>query len=138
MTPVLSGRWQSRLFLMGTVGVIVTFFFGLLFDDFVTVYALLGYVFVVGALSDVAYNYIQTLRWDHDWPPLVFVATGVWEGLVVFLLTRLVNLPGVADDLPALNFLAHCTTVFVAIFIVNWGPMKVFFPKWRYRGGRIV
>jgi hypothetical protein len=36
MTPTLLGRWQIRLFLLGTVGLVISLVLGLIVKDFVT------------------------------------------------------------------------------------------------------
>jgi NADH:ubiquinone oxidoreductase subunit 6 (subunit J) len=138
MTPVLAGRWQTRTFLMWTVGAFVTLIFGALYDNFVTPFALLFYVWLIGMVSDVLFNVIQKRRWEHDWTPLQHVLSGIYEGAVIWLLTRVIALPGVAADLTFAQFLAHYVTVFVAIFIAMWGLMKILFPNWRFNGGLIV
>jgi len=137
VTPTLLGRWQTRLLLLGTVGVLVTFAFGFLFSNFITPFALLGYVLFFGFLWDVLYNFLQTRRWDRDWPPLFFVASGLAEGLFLWGLTCVVALPGVDPQLTFGNFSAHYCTVFIFTLSLMLGPLKVVFLKWRFRGGQL-
>ncbi len=72
MTPVLYGRWQTRLFLLSTLGVLLTAFFAILYQDFQTTFALLAYVFIFGLGWDVLYHLLLRLRWDRDWAPHLF------------------------------------------------------------------
>lgn len=137
MTPVLQGRWQTRTFLMATIGVVVTALFAYAYNDYQTPFALLFYVWLVGLAMDTVYNVIQKKRWEHDWIPLQHILTGALEGALLWIVSRVVSLPGVADDLTFVKFIAHYSTVFVFIYAVMWGPMKVLFPQWRFRGGII-
>jgi len=138
MTPTLTGRWQTRLFLLSTVGALITLIFGYLFSNFVTPFALLGYVLLFGFLWDILYNGLQTLRWDRDWPPLFFVVGGIVEGLFLWGLTHLIPLPGVDPDLSLSKFAAHYCTVFIFTLSIMLGPLKIVFLKWRFRGGRVI
>lgn len=138
MTPTLMGRWQTRLLLLSTVGVLITLFFGYLFSNFVTPLALLGYVLLLGFVWDMLYNALQSLRWDRDWPPLFFVAAGIVEGLFLWDLIQLISLPGVSPNLSFGQFAAHYGAVFIFTLSIMLGPLKVVFLKWRFRGGQIV
>ena len=147
MTPTLLGRWQTRLILLGTAGVLITLIFGLIFADFITPFSLLGYVLITGFAWDVLYYFSQTLRWDRDWPPIFFVGAGVIEGAFiwglvkaefVWNLLRLGHLPGVAPELTVAQFVAHYGTVWLITFLIMLGPMKIIFPEWRFRGGRLL
>jgi hypothetical protein len=138
LTPTLLGRWQTRLFLLATVGALITFIFGYLFNDFITPFALLGYVLLFGFLWDILYNALQTLRWDRDWPPLFFVIGGLIEGLFLWRLTLFIPFPGVDPHLTFGRFAAHYGTVFIITLAVMLGPLKVLCLKWRFRGGRLI
>ena len=136
MTPTLLGRWQTRILLLATVGALITALFGALFDDFATPFALLGYVLVLGCAWDVGYNAVQSLRWDHDWPPILQWAGALAEGAAIWLLVRMVGLPGVNPGLSLGQFLAHYGAVWLAVFLFTQGPMRLLFPRWRFRGGQ--
>ena len=137
MTPSLAGRWQTRAFLLGVVGGLISLVFGALLDDYVTPFALLFYVFLAGIAWDTLYNYLQSYRWDHDWPPLFFLFNGVIEGAVIWLIVALVKLPGVSEDLQFWQFLAHYGTVWTFTFLFMLGPMKIFFVQWRFNAGEL-
>ena len=147
MTPTLMGRWQTRLLMLGTIGVLITLIFGYLFKDFVTPFALLGYVLLLGFFWDILYNFLQSLRWDRDWPPLLFVIGGLLEALLVWGLVNadflwsalgLTGLPGVHMELTAAQFAAHYGTVFVVTLLIMLGPLRVIFLKWRFQGGQLM
>lgn len=66
MTPTLFGRWQTRLLLLATVGVIVSlpFVAGLIGTSPGSIYFwILGYVAVFGIIWDVVYDQIQKYRY---------------------------------------------------------------------------
>ncbi len=144
MTPTLSGRWQARVLLMGLVGGLITFFFAQAFGDYQTPFVLLGYVIAIGLLWDMLYAYVQTLRWDRDWPPIFFVVCAILEAIVLWGLIKgglwayfgLTSLPGVSPNLTLGQFVAHYSTVFLAIFLLMLGPLKLTTLYWRFRGGQ--
>jgi hypothetical protein len=145
MTPTLAGRWQTRFFLLGSVGLIITLAFGLFYRDLLTPLSLLGYVLMIGFLCDLVYNYLQTLRWDRDWPPLFFALGGLAEALLVWGLVKATFLwqlfgrsspPGVDPGLTLAQFVVHYGTVWFVTFLIMLGPLKILFIKWRFRGGQ--
>jgi hypothetical protein len=136
MTPTLWGRWQSRCFLLGTVGVLITLGFGLFFPSFTSLLAVLGYVLVFGLGWDILYQAIVSLRWDGDWPTLFQIGAGLLEGVWVWILAHAIGLPGVSRSLSPAQFVAYYATVWLAIFIITQGPLRALLPRWRYRGGQ--
>ena len=141
MTPTLFGRWQSRIFLLATYGVLVTLFFGWWFNDYITPLSVLGYVLLFGFVWDVLYNYLQQYRWDSDWPPTHQFGAAVVEviflWIILFPLERYIPAPGVGA-LSLTQFLAHYWAVWIVIFLLSQSAMRIWFPRWRYNGGEIV
>ena len=142
MTPILLGRWQTRIFLASTAGVVITIIFGLAYDRLQELSVLLLDVTLLGLVLDIFYTQLQLFRWDNDWPPAFHVLTGILEGALIWFLVKNPifwdRLPGMAHLLTFRQFLAHYSTVFIVTFFINWNLMKVIFPHWRYRGGRII
>lgn len=136
MTPTLYGRWQTRLLLLGSIGVIVTVFFGYLYKDYLTTFSLLSYIVIFGFIWDSLYQYIQSFRWDRDWPPAFQFAAGVAEGLFLWLLTRFVDLPGVTGDLTWGRYLVHYAAVWLITFLASQSLLRLVYPRWRFRGGQ--
>lgn len=136
MTPTLVGRWQTRALLLGTTGLLLSLGFGRLFGDLVTPLVLLGYVLVFGFAWDALYQYLQSFRWDRDWPPVFQFAAGIVEAAFIWALVRLIGLPGVSPELTLGQFFAHYATVWFVAFVGTQGPLRLIFPRWRYRGGR--
>jgi hypothetical protein len=136
MTPTYLGRIQTRLLLLATVGSFITLFYGILaailfgglFNFFIP-FILLFLVASFGLFWDILYNYAQKLRWDRDWPPAFSFITAFIEMLPIMLIALLLNVNPIF-------FLFHYWTVWWATFIMALGPMRVIFPRWRFRGGQ--
>jgi hypothetical protein len=137
MTPTLIGRWQTRVLMFGTIGVLITAIFALLLEG--PFFPVLGYIVGFGLVWDVVYIVLQRLRWDRDWPAAFQVATGVWEGLFVYVFVNYVLLvPGIPNAVPLGLFVAQYATVWTLIFAWLQGPMRVVAPYWRFHGGRVI
>ncbi len=137
MTPTLIGRWQTRLVMILTLGVIVTAAFAATRDG--PFFPTLGYVLGFGLVWDILYILVQKLRWDRDWPAVFQVANGIVEGLLIFWLIASIGLPGIPrGSVGPATFAAHYGLVWLTIFVWVQGPMRVFFPRWRFHGGRFV
>jgi len=140
MTPTLFGRWQTRLLLLATIGVLVTLPFGLgiISPSPSSVYFwVLGYVAIFGMVWDILYNYLQKFRWDRDWPGIFQLLAGIWEGIFLIIIIKIFRLPlsGVSN----LNlgvFIGHYSLVWLGIYLASQTVMRVLFPRWRFRGGQ--
>lgn len=141
MTPTLWGRWQTRLFLLSTVGGFVSlpFVIGLIGSHASLVYFwILLYVFVFGLAWDVLYDFLQKFMWDHDWPgAFQGIAAGV-EAVVLAGLIKIVHLPHVPPSLDLRIFALHYSSVWLAVYLMSWVIMRVVFPRWRFRGGQWI
>ncbi|MEH2094117.1 hypothetical protein CDG77_05965 [Nostoc sp. 'Peltigera membranacea cyanobiont' 213] len=141
MTPTLFGRWQTRLLLILTVGVLVSlpFALGLIGPGANSVYFwILGYVAVFGLGWDVLYNHLQKSRWDRDWPAVYQLLAGIWELAFVFCGVKLFGflpIPLPKEELPLAVFLLHYSVVWLAVFISSQSLMRIIFLRWRFRGG---
>lgn len=145
MTPTLFGRWQTRLFLFATVGVLITlpFYLGIIGSDLGTGYHpiyfwILGYVAFFGCGWDIVYNYLQKFRWDRDWPGVLQLVSGIWEGVFLACDVKLFGLPSVPKELPLLGFALHYTLVWLSIYIASQSIMRILFPRWRFKGGQLL
>jgi hypothetical protein len=135
MTPTLLGRWQTRLLLLGTIGVLLSLLFFLVTLNGAFFFVVF-YVALFGMGWDVLYNMLQQWRWDHDWPAAFQVAAGVWEAIVIAVLFKTRLLPGVSQEVPLALFFVHYSLVWIAVFAASQTAMRVFFPRWRFRGGQ--
>jgi hypothetical protein len=139
MTPTLIGRWQTRLLLLGTLGVVITIPFSLVVASALPFHVLAAVAIFGVVFWDPIYNYLQTWSWDHDWPALFQLIAGIWEGLFVYLvftwLLPLLGIAGLASLTPNL-FVIHYGLVWLAVFTASQTLMRVLFPRWRFRGGQ--
>lgn len=136
MVPTLWGRLQTRVFLLAVMGSIVTaLIVPALSGSYRTGLLTLTAVAVLGLGWELIYHVLMQFRWEKDWPSLFGLLTAVPEGLLVWLLLRAGLVPGVpaAPTLPA--FIAHFGTVWIVVWLVANGPMRVVFIRWRFRGG---
>jgi hypothetical protein len=138
MTPTLLGRWQTRLLLLATVGLVVTlpFYLGIISPGGSIFLWVLVYIALFGLVWDVVYQYFQKYRWDSDWPGALQLLAGIWEAIFVLLLVKIFGLPGVSKDLPLYWFALHYSLVWLAVYIASQSLMRILFPRWRFRGGQ--
>jgi hypothetical protein len=104
--------------------------FGTLFNFFQP-FILLILVAIFGIGWDALYTLAQKLRWDRDWPPAFSFITAIIEMLPIMLIAILMNIPPIF-------FLFHYWTVWWSTFIMALGPMRIIFPRWRFRGGQWI
>ena len=138
MTPTLIGRWQTRILLLGTLGVLVTIPFSLNGDPLY--FQVLLAIAVLGCMWDIVYNQLQTLRWDHDWSAILQLVAGIWEAFFFyvpfkFLISSILKISWLNTDIPLDKFLLHYSCIWLAIFTASQTLMRVIFPRWRFHGG---
>ena len=155
MTPTLAGRLQTRIFLLLVIGVPWTLLIGTVLprpegaslgDLYEVLLSAIAIVILAGVVWELIYHAFQQLRWEKDWPTLFGLLTGINEGIVTyFILTRV--LPDDLDvgsvsvdysEIPISTFVIHFATTWILVWLVANGPMRVFFLRWRFRGGRLV
>ncbi len=137
MTPTLLGRWQIRIFLLATVGLVIALLVGLIIGGKYQIPLLvLLYVLLFGLVWDVIYQVITSYRWDRDWPTSFQVAAGVIEGALVWGLILTKTLPGISTPPPFYVFLIQYGVTWLSIFVLTQGPLRIFWLKWRYQGGQ--
>lgn len=141
MTPTFYGFLQTRFLLFTAIGIPITLGFAILFNDYMTPFAVLAYILLFGFVWDGVYQFLVTLRWDYDWPPAYQLLTGIWESIFFWLLLQLCvwagwKLPGVSELLTFRQFLFHYSTVWFFVFLGTQGPLRILFPRWRFRGGK--
>ncbi len=140
MTSTLLGRIETRLFVVGTVGLlwtlIITPFLPIPGSDrYSATLRALGLVALLGAVIwEPIYHLLQQFRWEKDWPAMFLLLQVVNEGILV----RLVLDWTVSGSIGLTPFVLHFATTWLAIFLFLQGPMRVPFLRWRFRGGRIL
>lgn len=146
MTPILFGRWQTRIFLLATVGLIFSlpFAFGIVGPyapdrSFQPVFFwVIFWVGVLGLLWDIVYNYLQQYLWDRDWPGAFQFFACIAEGIVLGLLIKFVGLPFIPKELDLGWFIIQYAFVSVIVYFLSWAVMRILFPRWRFRGGKWI
>lgn len=172
MTPVLLGRIQTRLFVLGTVGLLWTIvitpflYINQPFDQgysFVFAIDSMGgtnpiiqtYKLTLAALAITAifgcvfwepvYHFLMQFRWEKDWPAFFHLLSGIPECLTTFLLLHVAVLNPFGDIgfdkeqyVPVLAYLFLFSTTWIITWLAANGPMKIFFVRWRFFGGRLI
>lgn len=147
MVPTLFGRIQTRLLLLATIGVVITALIvpvlpgagkTQLGDRYQTAFVVLAAVAILGIGWELVYHFLMQFRWEKDWPSLFGLVTLVPEGLLLWGLLRAELVPGTALTPPMATFWTHFLAVWIGVWLVANGPMRVPFIRWRFRGGRLV
>jgi len=153
MTPTLVGRIQTRIFLILVIGVpwtlIITPFLprsggasGLGAFDFAkevypVTFTALAIVLALGCvLWEPIYHALQQLRWERDWPSMFFLLLLIPEAALAWFVLRAIKPTG-AEFTSFATFAVHIGTAWVLMWLFVVGPIRVIFPRYRFRGGRI-
>ena len=145
MVPTLWGRIQTRIILLATVGSVVTALItpvlpaaGPLSDRYRTTFLVLAAVTVLGIGWEFVYHFIMQFRWEKDWPSMFGLVTAIPEGVLLWVLLSLGAVPLLTAGPPLLAFAIHFATVWLCVWLIANGPMRVPFIRWRFRGGRLA
>jgi heme/copper-type cytochrome/quinol oxidase subunit 4 len=146
VTPTLAGRIQTRLFMLATVGVVLTALIapvlpgtkGGLGATYKAAFVMLLAVALVGVVWELLYHLLMQFRWDKNWPTLFGLVTIVPEGVVMFLLLRAGVVPGIGGGVAVSTFATMFVFVWIGVWLVSNGPLRVPFVQWRLRGGRLL
>ena len=150
MTPTLVGRIQTRLVLLGTVGVVWTALITPLLPRpgwaslgmvYKITFEAIGYVAAGGIGWELVYHGLQQFRWDKDWPSLFGLLTAISEGAVVWVILHATHaIPGTwGASSPILKLFAiHFVTTWLLIWLTLHGPLRVIALRWRFEGGRFI
>ena len=145
MVPTLPGRIQTRIFLLATVGSVLTALVtpvlpisGPLGQAYRTTFIILAAVLVLGIGWELVYHFLMQWRWEKDWPSMFGLLTGINEGALVWALLVAHAIPGIHGTPPFGAFIADFATVWVGVWLWANGPMRVPFLRWRFHGGRLV
>jgi hypothetical protein len=147
MVPTLFGRIQTRVVLLATVGAVITALIvpvlpgaggTALAGRYQTAFVVLAAVAILGVGWELIYHFLMQFRWEKDWPSLFGLVTLVPEGLLLWGLLTADVMPGAARTPPAAAFWTQFTAVWICVWLVANGPMRVPFIRWRFRGGRLA
>ena len=148
MIPTLSGRTQTRLFLFVFLGLPITALFAYAHNGWVWDWgqAQIFFLFLttllgVGLLLDPVYIFIQSVRWDRDWPFAFqfffsIIEFGIVVGLMFNDLIPWLPMAGGKGAIELQTVTLHFTSVFIPSFLALLGPLSVFFIRWRFKAGQ--
>ena len=145
MVPTLNGRIQTRIFLLAVVGGLITLIIvpvlpgsAPLGDKYRNAFLVLLSVAVLGVLWELLYHFLMQWRWEKDWPTLFGLLEGIPEGALIWILLAAGAIPGIVGSVGGAAFLIQFILVWLGVWLVANGPMRVPFIRWRFRGGRLV
>ena len=95
-------------------------------------------VAVVGVLWELLYHLLMQWRWEKDWPTMFGLVEGVPEGALIWGLLSAGAIPGIVGSVSGVDFLVQFILVWLGVWVVANGPMRVPFIRWRFRGGRLA
>jgi hypothetical protein len=138
MTFTLFGRWQIRVLLLATVGMLLAILVAVRFKSIAgQTFLTLLYLGLFGLGWDFGYHQLQRLRWDGDWNGLLQFAGAVWEGLFMVMLIKVVGLPGIdRADFNIPGFIGFYTSYCVLNSIVTHSLLRILSPYSRFNGGQ--
>ena len=138
MTFTLFGRWQIRVLLLATIGLLLTIAIAIKSGAVIAgqIFLTLIYLGVFGVMWDLLYHQLQRLRWDGDWNGLLQLGGAIWEGIFIVMLIKL-GLPGI--DRSQFN-LAGFTGFYTILCLLNFGVthslLRILSPYSRFNGGQ--
>lgn len=151
MIPTLNGRIQTRIFLILFIGIPWTLIItpllpnarditgGGLIDTYKSTFTALGIVLVLGVFFwELLYHLLQQFRWEKDWPVMFAFFEVINEAILAYVVFKALNI----DEkfmATATNgtFWWHIVTTWIVMWLFVLGPIKIFFIRWRFNGGRI-
>jgi len=144
MLLTLPGRLQTRVFVLLTVGALLTLLVtpllpmaGDLGEKYRATFLVLVATTVLGLVWELIYHGLQQFRWEKDWPTLFGLLNGINEGVLLWVLLSRDAIPGV-PPVSLAAFAIDFTVVWIGTWLWVNGPMRVPFIRWRFRGGRLV
>ena len=146
MTPTLLGRWQTRAWLTIFIGGVFTLaywsilgFQAYIQSNDLTLFSVLLTVMLLGFVWDVIYDFVLRFRWDHDWPPVFQLISGIWEYFITWWILAAGLIP--FTMIPSLDtwwiFHSHYWLIWFATFIASQGFLRILEPRWRISGWAI-
>ena len=107
-------------------------------DRYRTTFLVLATVAVLGFGWEFVYHFLMQFRWEKDWPSHVRPAHGRSRGPAGLGAASPGCRARAARRRTPLAFAIHFVTVWLCVWLVANGPMRVPFIRWRFRGGRLA
>ena len=139
MTLTLFGRWQMRVILLPTVGLLLTIAIAIKSGTSIAgqTFLTLLYLGIFGAMWDLGYHQLQRLRWDGDWNGLLQTSGAIWEGIFLIIIIKSIGLPGIERaefNLP--GFIGFYTLLTLLNFLTANSLFRILSPYSRFNGGQ--
>jgi hypothetical protein len=139
MTFTLFGRWQIRVLLMTTIGLLLTIAIAVKSSPAIAIQTLITvfYLAAFGIVWDFVYHQLQRFRWDADWNGFLQLMGAIAEGFFFISLVKTIGLPGLDRanfNLP--GFLGFYTILCFSNFIVATSILRILSPYSRFQGGQ--
>lgn len=139
MTFTLFGRWQIRVLLLATVGLVLTIAIAIKSSPTIAGQTLLTLIYLglFGLGWDFVYHQLQRLRWDGDWNGLLQLIAAIWEGIFLVMLIKLIGLPGIdRSNFNLLGFMGFYAILSFLNFLVAHSLLRILSPYSRFSGGQ--
>jgi hypothetical protein len=139
MTFTLFGRWQIRVLLLLTIGLMLTIAIAVKSSPTIggQTFLTLLYLGLFGLGWDLVYHQLQRLRWDGDWNGLLQLTAAIWEGIFLVAIVKVVGLPGIDRvnfNIP--GFIGFYTLLSLLNFVVAHSLLRILSPYSRFNGGQ--
>lgn len=148
MVPTFNGRIQTRIFLLLLIGIPWTLLItpiaphpagASLGARYGATYWVLFEVMILGCvLWEPLYHLVMQFRWEKDWPIMFSLLEGIPEGILAYLVFKAIGPSGPPPPASLATFLVDFIPLWLFVWLVAIGPMRVINHRWRYRGGRLV
>jgi hypothetical protein len=139
MTFTLFGRWQIRVLLLATVGMLLTILIAIKSSSAIAgqTFLTLLYLSLFGLGWDFGYHQLQRLRWDGDWNGLLQFGGAVWEGIFLVIVIKVVGLPGIdRSSFNLAGFIGFYSVFSLLNAIVIYALLRILSPYSRFNGGQ--
>ncbi len=139
MTFTLFGRWQIRVLLLATIGLMLTIAIAIKSGSTIAGQAFLTLIYLggFGVGWDLVYHQLQRLRWDGDWNGLLQLVAAIWEGVFLVMIIKSIGLPGIDRanfNLP--GFVGFYTLLSFLNFVATHSLLRILSPYSRFSGGQ--
>jgi hypothetical protein len=138
MTFTLVGRWQIRLLLLATIGLLMTISISIRSGGAIgeRTSIVLIYLTGFGLCWDLLYHQLQRWRWDGDWNGLLQLGGAIWEGLFLVALIQL-GLPGLdRSNFQLAGFIGFYSLFCLLNFAIGHTLLRILAPYSRFNGGK--
>jgi hypothetical protein len=139
MTFTLFGRWQIRVLLLATIGLVLMIAIAIKSGSMIAgqTFMTLIYLGIFGLGWDFVYHQLQRLRWDGDWNGLLQLIAAIWEGIFLVMIIKSIGLPGIdRANFNIAGFGGFYALLSSINFITAHSLLRILSPYSRFNGGQ--